>query len=153
MKRLPGDKATGPVLVRADSAFHGYATVNAAAKAGAAVSVTARMDPAIRKAIAGIGEAAWKPIQYTHALFDETADRWISSAEVAETGYTAFSSRKQGEPVTGRLVVRRIPDLNPHAGGRTADDLRHLPVHAFFTPGTLDAVAADKAHRGHAIFE
>lgn len=117
--------AAGKVLLRADSAFYGYATVNAATKAGAAVSVTVRMDPAIRKAIAAIGEAAWTPIQYTDAVFDESADRWISAAEVAETPFTAFSSRKQGERVTGRLVVRRIPDLNPHASailGRPVTD-------------------------------
>ena len=153
VKRLPGDTATGPVLVRADSAFYGYATVNAAAKAGADVSITARMDPAIRQAIAGIAQDAWKPIQYTDAVFDEAADRWISSAEVAETGYTAFSSRKQGERVTGRLVVRRIPDLNPHAGAGQPTIFDTYRFHTFFTTGTLDTVAADKTHRGHAIIE
>ncbi len=79
LKRVRGG-AAGTVLLRADSAFYGHATVNAAAKAGAEVSVTARMDPAIRKAHAGIGEVAWTPIQYTDAVFDEAADRWISAA-------------------------------------------------------------------------
>ncbi|MGY3317318.1 IS1380 family transposase [Arthrobacter sp. TE12232] len=152
LKRIRGG-AAGTVLLRADSAFYGYATVAAAAKAGAAVSVTARMDPAIRKAITGIGEAAWTPIQYTDAVFDEAADRWISSAEVAETPFTAFSSRKQGERVTGRLVVRRIPDLNPHAGAGQPTIFQTYRFHAFFTTGTLDTVAADRAHRGHAIIE
>jgi hypothetical protein len=31
------------------------------------------MDPAVRKAIAGIGEAAWTPVQYTDAVVDEDA--------------------------------------------------------------------------------
>lgn len=152
LKRIRGG-AAGPVLLRADSAFYGYATVNAAAKAGAAVSVTARMDPAIRKAIAAIGEAAWTPIQYADAVFDEAADRWISAAEVAETPFTAFSSRKRGERVTGRLIVRRIPDLNPHAGAGQPTIFPTYRFHAFFTTGTLDTVAADKTHRGHAIIE
>ena len=39
--------------------------------------------------------------------------RWISRAEVAEIAFTAFTSQKKAEQVTGRLVVRRIPDLNP----------------------------------------
>ncbi len=129
---LSSSGAAGPILLRADSAFYGYATVNAAAKAGAADSITARMDPAIRKAIAGIGEAAWTPIQYTDAVFDEAADRWISAAEVAETPFTAFSSRKQGERVTGRLIVRRIPDLNPHAGAGQLTIFQTYRFHAFF---------------------
>lgn len=151
LKRIQG--GAGTVLLRADSAFYGYATVNAAAKAGAAVSITARMDPAIRKAIAGIGQDAWHPIQYTDAVFDEAADRWISAAEVAETPFTAFSSRKQGERVTGRLIVRRIPDLNPQAGAGQPTIFQTYRFHAFFTTGTLDTVSADKAHRGHAIIE
>lgn len=153
VKRLPGAEAAGPVLVRADSAFYGYATVNAAAKAGADVSITARMDPAIRRAIAGIPQDAWTAIQYTDAVFDEAADRWISAAEVAETPYTAFSSRKQGERVTGRLVVRRIPDLNPHARAGQPTIFDTYRFHAFFTTGSLETVAADRTHRGHAIIE
>ncbi|MBT2554126.1 IS1380 family transposase [Arthrobacter sp. ISL-5] len=152
LKRIHGG-AAGEVLLRADSAFYGYATVNAAAKAGAAVSITARMDPAIRKAIAGIGEDTWQPIQYTDAVFDEASDRWISAAEVAETPFSAFSSRKQGERVPGRLVVRRIPDLNPHAGAGQPTIFTTYRFHAFFTTGTLDTVSADKTHRGHAIIE
>ena len=51
----------------------------------------------------------------------------------------------------GRLVVRRIPDLNHQPG---QDSLFHTwRFHAFFTTSTLDTVAADKIHRGHAIIE
>jgi Transposase DDE domain group 1 len=153
VKRVRGNNAAGPVLVRADSAFYGHATVSTAAKAGAAVSVTARMDPAIKRAIAGIRPEAWKPIQYTDAVFDEATDRWISTAEVAETPFTAFSSRRQAEHVTGRLVVRRIPDLNPHAGAGQPTMFETYRFHAFFTTSTLETVAADKTHRGHAIIE
>lgn len=53
LRRLPGMRRAR-VLLRADSAFYGHATIGAAMKAGAAVSVTARMDPAIKRAIATI---------------------------------------------------------------------------------------------------
>src|SRR5680860_1120600 len=53
--------------------------------------------------------------------------------------------------VTVRLVVRRIPDLNPHPGQATLFETWRF--HAFFTTSTLDTVAADKTHRGHAIIE
>ena len=55
------------------------------------------------------------PIRYPNAIYDETEQRWISDAEVAEVGFTAFTRRPKAEQVTGRLVVRRIPDLNPTA--------------------------------------
>ncbi|MDN4465773.1 IS1380 family transposase [Microbacterium aurantiacum] len=143
------------VLVRADSAFYGYATVGAAIKAGADVSVTVRMDPAVKAAIAQIPEAAWTTIEYTDAIRDETTGQWISRAEVAEIPFAAFRSRKKAEQVTGRLVVRRIPDLNPRQVEQPTlfDTWRH---HAFFTTTdseTMDTVAADKTHRGHAIIE
>jgi len=64
--------ASGQVLLRADSAFYGHATVAAALTGGAEVSVTVRMDPAVKRAIARIPESAWETIEYTDAVFDET---------------------------------------------------------------------------------
>ncbi len=113
------------VLVRADSAFYGHATIGTALKAGADVSVTVRMDPAVKAAITTIKDDAWATIEYTDAILDETTGRWISKAEVAEVPFTAFRSRKKAEQVPGRLVVRRIPRPEPEAGG-AADTVRHL---------------------------
>ena len=142
---------TGKPLLRADSAFYGHPTVSAAVNAGADVSVTVRLDPRVKAAIAGISDDAWHPIQYTDAVFDETSQRWISRAEVAEIGFTAFSSKKTADQVPGRLVVRRIPDLNRREGQDTLFDTWRF--HAFFTTSDLDTVTADKTHRGHAIIE
>jgi len=100
-------------LVRADSAFYGAEVVNAVLRGGADVSVTVRLDPKVKAAIATIGDDAWTTIEYTDAVFDELTGRWVSRAEVAEIPFTAFTSKKKAEQVTGRLVVRRIPDLNP----------------------------------------
>jgi Transposase DDE domain group 1 len=151
--RLRSTDATGPVLVRADSAFYGHGTVSAAIRAGAAVSVTARMDPAVKRAIATIPDDAWEAIEYTDAIFDTASGRWVSHAEVAEVPFTAFTSRKKNERVTGRLVVRRIPELNKKAdtGQLTLFDTHRF--HGFFTTSALDTVTADKTHRGHAIIE
>jgi len=80
--------------------------------AGADVSVTTRMDPAVKRATATIPDDAWETIEYTDAIYDDDARRWISAAEVAEVPFTAFTSRKKSEHVQGRLVVRRIPELN-----------------------------------------
>lgn len=151
--RLRSTDATGAVLVRADSAFYGHPTVSAAITAGATVSVTARMDPAVKRAIATIPDDAWEAIDYTDALFDDTSGRWISNAEVAEVPFTAFASRKKYEQVIGRLVVRRIPELNMKAGDGQATLFDTHRFHAFFTTSDLDTVTADKTHRGHAIIE
>ena len=136
-------------LLRADSAFYGAPTVGAAVRAGAQVSVTVRLDPKVKAAIATIGEHAWTPIEYTDAIFDEVSGTWVSRAEVAEVPFTAFSSKKATDRVPGRLVVRRIPDFNADkkkaTGQGTLFDTWRF--HAFFTttdPTDLDTVAADK---------
>ena len=150
-----------PVLVRMDSAFYGRGPVHAALAGGAAVSVTVRMDSAVKKAIAAIdttGEDAWTAIEYTEAVFDEDTGRWISRAEVAEVAFTAFASQKKADRVPGRLVVRRIPDFNAENKRATGQDTLFdaWRFHAFFTtadPALLDTVTADKTHRQHAVIE
>jgi Transposase DDE domain group 1 len=143
---LPGSRP----LVRMDSAFYGRGPVGAALRGGCDVSVTVRQDTTVKAAIAQISEDAWMPIEYPDAVFDEPSGRWISRAEVAEIGFTAFAAQKPAEQVPGRLIVRRIPDLNPNGQDGLFDVWR---FHAFFTTSRLDTVAADKTHRGHAIIE
>ena len=153
--QLPCGSTTRP-LVRADSAFYGAEVVNAVLRGGADVSVTVRLDKRVRAAIATIGDDAWTPIEYTDAVYDEPTSTWVSRAEVAEIPFTAFTSKKKAEQVTGRLVVRRIPDLNPGNNGDQETLFNTWRFHAFFTttdPGMADTVAADKTHRGHAIIE
>ena len=151
VKKLRTDPAGAKVLLRADSAFYGRGTIGAAVRAGAQVSVTVRLNTLIRTTIAAIPDDAWTTIQYTDAIFDETTSTWISRAEVAEVPFTAFAAGKKADQVPGRLVVRRIPDLNTHPGQPTLFDTWRF--HAFFTTSTLNTVTADKTHRGHALME
>ncbi|MEJ7832907.1 MAG: IS1380 family transposase [Nocardioides sp.] len=143
-------------LVRADSAFYGCEVVNAVIRGGADVSVTVRLDKHVKATIATIADDAWTTIEYTDAVYDEQTSRWVSRAEVAEIPFTAFTSKKKAEQVSGRLVVRRIPDLNPGKKNGQATLFDTWRFHAFFTttsPNVADTVAADKTHRGHAIIE
>jgi hypothetical protein len=151
---------TGPTalkpLVRMDSAFYGQPAIGAAIRAGADVSVTVRLDRTIKVAIAAVAEDAWQSIDYTDAIFDEISGQWISRAEVAEIPFTAFAAQKKAHHVPGRLIVRRIPDLNPKAGDGQDTLFDLWRFHAFFTttdPDVTDTVAADKTHRHHAIIE
>ncbi len=151
--KLRTDVGGATALVRMDSAFYGRPAVGAALRAGADVSVTVRLDPKVNATIAAIPESAWTAIDYPDAVFDEEAGRWVSRAEVAEIAFTAFASARKSEQAPGRLVVRRIPDLNPktiHGQDSLFDTWR---FHAFFTTSTLSTVDADKTHRGHAIIE
>jgi len=144
---------SGRVMVRADSGYYRRDVLAAAIAAKAWFSVTARMDKAVKKAIAEIPDTAWVTIKYPNAVFDEEQQRWISEAEVAETSFVAFTSRVKKDHIPCRLVVRRVKRLNP-AAAQGQDELftlwRH---HGFITNSTLTAIAADETHRDHAIVE
>jgi len=142
---------TARPLVRADSAYDGHATVAVALRAGADVSVTVRADPKVKAAIAAIDQTAWTAIEYREAVFDQDTGTWVSRAEI---DFTAFAAQKRANRVPGRLVVRRIPDLNARPGQGTLFDTWRF--HAFFTTvpaAIMDTVTADRTNRGHAIIE
>lgn len=82
-------------------------------------------------------------------IYDADTEQWVSRAEVAEIDFTAFTSKATALQIPGRLVLRRIPDLQPQGNGL----FQVWRFHAFFTTSDLDTVSADKTHRGHAIIE
>ncbi len=146
---------TGRILTRADSAYYGWAFVGTAIRHKEWFSVTARMTKTVTSAIASIPTDAWTPIKYPNAIYDEAEQRWVSDAEVAEIGFTAFTSRRKHEQVTCRLIVRRIKRLQPLASDGTEQGelfatYRH---HAFITNSTFSTIEADERHRDHAIIE
>ena len=143
---------TGTIVVRADSAYYSAAVIAAASRAGARFSVTAPMNSGIRAAIAAIPADAWTAIRYPRAIWDDQLGAWISDAEVAETQYTAFASKK-GQAVTARLIVRRVRDLNSKAAAGQDELFAVWRHHAVFTDSPYEIVQAEKDHRGHAIIE
>ena len=146
--------ATGLVIVRADSAYYGYEIIDACRRAGARFSVTARLTPTVVRAITSIDEQAWTPIRYPNAIYDEDEQRWVSDAEVAEVGFTAFTNRRRGEHVTARLIVRRVRRLNPATvpAGQT-EAFAVYRYHAVFTDSSEPTLHAEATHRDHAIIE
>jgi hypothetical protein len=154
--RAGADPTAGTVvIVRADSAYYGRDVIAAARRHGARFSITARQDPAVRRAIAAIPDQAWTPIRYPNAIWDEDQQRLISDAEVAEIPFTAFTSHPPRHHVPGRLIVRRVRDANPDhvvvtAQGELFPAWRH---HALFTDSPLGMLDAEAAHRGHAVIE
>ena len=146
--------ATGMITVRADSAYYNHDVIAAARTGGARFSVTARTDRAVSRAITQIPEDDWVGITYPHAIYDEDENRWISDAQVAEIGFTAFTSRRRSEHISARLIVRRVKRLGPKSGPTGQGELfsvwRH---HAVFTDSAESMLAAEATHRDHAIVE
>src|SRR5664280_308686 len=132
-----------------------------ARRAGARCSITARSSPAVSTAIASIRADAWTPIHYPNAVWDEAEQRLISAAEIAEVPFTAFTSRRTADHISGRLIVRRVKRLNPTAktvtsvagGDRQGELFALYRYHAVFTDSPLPLVQAEKTHRAHAIIE
>ena len=138
--------ATGPILVRGDSAYGNSAVVGACVTAKVRFSVVLTKNRTVAAAISAIPEEAWTPVQYPGAVLDPDTGKLLSDAEVAETTFTAFGSTNH--PVTARLVVRRVRDQTK------LDEL--FPVwryHPFFTNSTEPTVQADLTHRRHAVIE
>ncbi len=103
---------------------------------------------AVDRAITAIADDARTPVSYPGAVCDPPdTGGWISDAEVAEIGYTAFASTP--DRITARLIVRRVKDA------RFPPDAL-FPIwryHPFFTNTDLPVEAADITHRQHAIIE
>ena len=143
---------TGILVARADSAFYSAAFTGAVRRAGAFFSVTVRMDPKVKAAIAAIPDTAWIPIRYPRAVWDDQLRRWVSDAEVAEVPYTAFASKK-GKAVTARLIVRRVKDLNRSAAAGQGELFCAWRYHAVFTDSPFATLQAEEHHRDHAQVE
>ena len=101
--------ARGEVLVRGDSAYGNSVVVAACRAAGARFSLVLVKNSTVTRAIGSIADDAWIPVQYPGAVPDPDTGELISDAEVAEVAeFTAFGSTD--EPVTARLIVRRVRD-------------------------------------------
>jgi len=129
--------ASGPRVVRADSGFWSWKLIDRLNAHDIAWSITVRLIPQTKQAIAAIDDDAWRDIDYTLA----------GQAQVAETIYVSGKGAKQRSV---RLVVRRTR-LTNKAQRQLWPDWRH---HAFITSDkTVDAVEADRFHREHAVVE
>jgi hypothetical protein len=138
--------AASEILVRGDSAYGSNAVVAACLKARVRFSVVLTKQPAVARAIAAIPADAWLPVRYPGAVVDPDTGQLISDAEVAEVGFTAFTSTRH--PVTARLIVRRVRDR-----ARTDELFPVWRYHPFFTNSAESTVDADITHRRHAVIE
>jgi hypothetical protein len=141
------------ILVRADSKFYTAGVVAAAARYGADVSLTTGSNPSVHAAIAALGDTAWTAIHYPNAFVDTDTGELVSDAEVAEIGYTAFTSRPKRQHAHGRLIVRRVKRLNPKAAPGQDGLFDVWRYHAVFVTSGVEMLQAESCHRDHAIIE
>jgi hypothetical protein len=144
---------TGTILVRMDSAYYNAATIGTIRRGKACFSVTAPMNSSIQAAIASIPGDGWTAIKYPQAIWDDQLDCWVSDAEVAETQYAAFASKKKSEQVTARLIVRRVRARNDRAAEGMDELFPAWRYHAVLTDSPFELVQAEGQHRDHAIVE
>lgn len=137
------------VLVRGDSGYFVGSLVRAIVEAGAYFSITMPLRRPVLAAIATITENAWHRIDYATPVFDEDTHAWVSTAQVAETSYTAFANptTNPGQKTTARLVVRRYPVDTRDAQGELFPAWRYQ---AIFTNTRLNTTDAELTHRGRA---
>jgi hypothetical protein len=143
---------TGTIVARADSGLYCAAFAGACRRAGTYFSVTARMDPKVRAAIASVPDGAWTPIRYPRAIWDDQLRAWVSDAEIAEIPYTAFASKK-GQAISARLIIRRVRDLNRKAGQGQGELFPAWRYHPVFTDSPFGLPQAEGHHRDHAVVE
>jgi hypothetical protein len=91
------------------------------------------MTKGVTAAIGAIPESAWAPIRYPNAIWDESEQRWISDAEVAEIAYSLH--RAPTAPARHRPADRApgTPAQGGHRAGRAGRAVHRLPHHACFT--------------------
>ena len=148
---------TGDLIVRMDSSYYNGKAITACRDLGACFSVTMRTDPKVRRRITRIPAGKWVTIKYPHAIWDEDDKAWISDAEVAEIGYTAFTS-DNARTVTARMIVRRVRRLHPRVS-QGQEVLPGMPdeityrYHPVFTDSPHPMLEAEAEHRDHAICE
>ena len=127
IRRVRRAGATGPIVLRADSAFWSAKVITACRDHNVRFSITVRATKAVVAAIDGIDKTAWVDIDYT-------------DGGVAQVAETTLAGR--------RLIVRRTRLVGAQA--QLWPDWRH---HAFITDLDGDAVAVDADHRAHAVVE
>ena len=131
---------TGQVVFRIDSAYYSAAVLGAIRRGGACFSVTVRIDPKIRAAIASVPESAWTPITYPQAI-------WIGPAAAhlrrrgRRSALTGFASKKS-KAITARLIIRRVRDLNRKAAGGQDELFAIWRYHALFTDSVRDEISS-----------
>nr|CEL14583.1 hypothetical protein [Kibdelosporangium sp. MJ126-NF4] len=141
--------AVNNLLVRMDSGFYVGELISEIARSGTWFSVTVPQRKPIRAAIAAIDESAWTTITYARPVRDEDTGELVTTAQIAETSYTAFTNPtlNPGQKTTGRLIARRTPIPTLDGQGQLITVHRY---HAFLTNSPFDPLTADAQHRGRA---
>ncbi len=138
ISRIRAAGATGQLTLRADSGFYSTAVVDACRRDDVRFSITVRLSRRLHEIIGAISEQDWTEIPY-----------WLEgSADVAETTYVPFTSRRRKHAV--RLIIRRVM---PTPGSQLALQGIGSTYHAFITDRAGATLDLEADHRRHAEIE
>jgi hypothetical protein len=138
ISRIRAAGATGQLTLRADSGFYSTAVVDACRRDEVRFSITGRLHRGLHEIIAVLPEQGWTEIPY-----------WLEgSADVAETTYVPFTSRRRKQTV--RLIIRRVM---PTPGSQLALQGIGYTYHAFITDREGTTLELEADHRRHAEIE
>jgi hypothetical protein len=138
ISRIRAAGATGQLTLRADSGFYSTAVVDACRREDVRFSITVRLSRHLHEIIGAIPAQDWTEIPY-----------WLEgSADVAETTYVPFTSRRRNQAV--RLIVRRVM---PTPGSQLALQGIGYTYHAFITDREGTTLELEADHRRHAEIE
>jgi hypothetical protein len=138
ISRIRAAGATGQLTLRADSGFYSTAVVDACRREDVRFSITVRLSRHLHEIIGAIPAQDWTEIPY-----------WLEgSADVAETTYVPFTSRRRNQAV--RLIVRRVM---PTPGSQLALQGIGYTYHAFIADREGATLDLEADHRRHAEIE
>lgn len=114
LRTMRGPAATGRILLRADSAFHWHPAISAAIRADADVSVC----PPRPESQGGHRQSpmTWTTIEYPTLFSMRTPAAGSLVLRSPRSALRHSAPKKRSEHVPGRLIVRRLPDVNAKHG-------------------------------------
>ena len=117
--------ASGPVLLRGDSAYGSRSVIRACLRARAQFSLVMTRNPAVERALAAIDETAWTPVSYPGAVRDP------------DTGGLDLRCRGRRNRLH-RFCIHPGPDHRPtHRAARQGRPLRRCVVPGLAIPPVL----------------
>ena len=115
--------AAGPLTLRADSGFYSCHVVKACRDHDVRYSITAPQNPGVQRAIAGIDEESWIPIDYT-----EGGEAWVAETTYGD-GHRLVVRRTQPRRSPARALPRLpLPRLHHRPGRRRGRPRRRPPT-------------------------
>jgi hypothetical protein len=143
-------------VARGDSAFYAGVFVEPGRRNRrrnrAHFSVTERIDPTVRRTIAGSNEDCGVAVKYPNAIFNAQIGEWVSDAQIAVVVPHTAPATGRDTASSPRLIVRRsVRRASTLRRRRWYDSRRSLPGRLMRSPRSVDVGVSAGTERGDHI--